>query len=214
MPPARPWNLRRAQNHYGLVNAAQTDEKTTAFPPSLRRRPESRGTGVASGSRPERWNGIHFRTNHPCRLPPTTTIMKMGPGGGAQVRRSLALRARVGIYVTPSNSRGPAPMDSGSSPERRAWACQKKPSIPSHTLSIPTTIVKRPVSIHDQPTNAVHSHGNTVKTRRRPLADHQVQRVCQNNRRYPTKHCQNPKTVVSRPPRTKGLPKNEISEFG
>ena len=198
MPPARPWNLRRAQNHYGLVKAAQTDEKTTAFPPSLRRRPESRGTGVASGSRPERWNRIHFRTNHPCRLPPPTTIMKMGPGGGAQVRRSLALRARVGIYVTRGNSRGPAPMDSGSSPERRAWACQKKPSIPTHTLSIPTTIVKRPVRIHDQPPtpfiptetlrpfprkhcHAVHSHGNTVKTRRRSLADHQVQRASQKN---------------------------------
>ena len=55
----------------------------------------------------------------------------------------------------------------------------KKPSIPTHTLSIPTTIVKRPVRIHDQPTNAIHSHGNTVKTQRRSLADRQEQRACQ-----------------------------------
>ena len=153
MPPARPWNLRRAQNHYGLVKAAQTDEKTTAFPPSLRRRPESRGTGVASGLRPERWNRIHFRTNHPCRLPPPTTIMKMGPGGGAQVRRSLALRARVGIYVTPSNSRGPAPMDSGSSPERRAWACQKNRPFPrTHCRFRLPSSNDQSVSMTSQPT--------------------------------------------------------------
>ena len=42
-----------AQNHYGLARAAQDDENAATFPPSLRRRPESRGRGPVSYSRPD-----------------------------------------------------------------------------------------------------------------------------------------------------------------
>ena len=42
-----------AQNDYGLMKAAQDDENPAVFPPSLRRRPESRGRGPVSYSRPD-----------------------------------------------------------------------------------------------------------------------------------------------------------------
>ncbi len=42
-----------ARNHYGLAKAAQDDENAAVFPPSLRRRPESRGRGPVSYSRPD-----------------------------------------------------------------------------------------------------------------------------------------------------------------
>ena len=55
-----------AQNHYGLAKAGQDDENTAVFPPSLRRRPESRGRGPVSYSRPDGRNwamAIRFHRN-------------------------------------------------------------------------------------------------------------------------------------------------------
>ena len=69
-----------------------------------------------------------FHSKHPSRLPSAPPIMKIGSGGvrksGNHWRREPVLEA-----MRSRHSRGPAPLDSGSSPERRGEGQQPNRAI-------------------------------------------------------------------------------------